>query len=350
MQHNDNQHLQFFVPCNPPATIEAKILSNSPIIDRHDPRCTHFMKSKHLLLSLTLLLGSCHSIDPTVPSQAVLVTQHTIEPEFAMMLANYGNSSQWYWRNSGETGSAELEISSNSYVWKLIEYNSHGNDNSTIALQPEDIVNWHSISTTHTKLVDGLAPPLPVLPVDSTEYRNLHHFLVEMTTPRYSGIVTHWIGEPIPVQVDDFVSGFVNLSDALIHATTIWNEAFGYTVFEVDQFIPWGVRLIYTPGMQSPALYIRGIRQDDSGHPMLMHIHAGDNYSNNHTNIWINRAMVHELAHAACLWGHSRDRNHILWENGPIVDTPSNDEIRAIKLWRAFPDGTSLWDYSSTDY
>lgn len=267
-----------------------------------------------------------------------------------MLLLNSANPTSWCWEKSGETGTAELDLSNSSYSWNLIGYDFPGNDNSTITLQPEDIINWHSISTTHAKIVDGLAPPLPVLSIDSTEYNNLHHFLVEMTTPRYNGIVTHWVGEPIPVQVDSFVSGSINLSDALSHATNIWNEAFGYTIFELGQFIPWGVRLIYIPGIQSPALYIRGIRQDNSGHPMLMHIHAGDNYSNNHTNVWINRAMVHELAHAACLWGHSRDRNHILWENGPIVDIPSNDEIRAIRLWRALPDGTSLWDYSLTDF
>jgi len=308
------------------------------------------MKSKSLLLLLTIVLGSCQFDNPTASSQAVLVVQQTIEPEFAMLLASSVNPSSWYWENSGETHYAELELSGNSYTWKLIEYGFPGNDNSTITLQPENIDNWHRISTTHSKLVAGLSPPLPVLPIDSIEYNNLHHFLSEITTPRYNGIVTHWVGEPVPVQIDNFVSGFINLSDALFHAITIWNEAFGYTIFEVDQYISWGVRLIYTPGMQFPALYIRGVRQDDSGHPMLMHIHAGDNYSNNHTNIWINRAMVHELAHAACLWGHSRDRNHILWENGPIVDTPSNDEIRAIKLWRSLPDGTSLLDYSLTDF
>ncbi|MCP4145696.1 MAG: hypothetical protein GY752_10510 [bacterium] len=308
------------------------------------------MRTKLLLFSLTLLLGSCHSIDSTAPSHAVLVAQHTIEPEFAVLLASSGNSASWCWEKSGDTGFAELELSSNSYSWKLNDYNSHRKDSSIITLQPENTLTWHCLTTTHAKLVAGLAPPLPVLQIDSTEYTNLHHFLVEMTSPRYNSVVTHWVGEPIPVQVDNFVSGFINLSDALSHATNIWNEAFGYTVFEVNQFIPWGVRLIYTPGMQSPPLYIRGVRLDDSGHPMLMHIHAGDNYSNNHTNIWINRAMVHELAHAACLWGHSRDRNHILWENGPIVDTPSDDEIRAIRLWRAMPDGTSLLDYSLTDF
>ena len=340
----------FSFSCNPPYTIDSKILLNSPISNRHDSRFAHFMKTKLLLLSLILLLESCNSVNPIAPPQAILVVQHTIEPEFAMLLANSGNFSSWCWEKSGETGFAELELSSNSYSWKLNDYNSHGNYSSTITLQPENTLNWHSISTTHDKLVAGLASPLPVLQIDSTEYNNLHHFLTEMTYPRYSSVVTHWVGEPIPVQVDNFVSGSINLSDALFHATTIWNEAFGFSVFEVNQFIPWGIRLIYTPGMQSPPLYIRGVRQDNSGHPMLMHIHAGDNYSNNHSNIWINRAMVHELAHAACLWGHSRDRIHILWENGPIVDTPSDDEIRAIRLWRALPDGTSLLDYSLTDF
>jgi hypothetical protein len=307
------------------------------------------MKPKLVTILLVLCLCSCRSDLPTDPVSQNLVISHSISHELTTLLEPFESHSAWYWETTERAGTAELEVINSSYKWELSDYNPQSEDNCNIMLHPDDINHWHSIITDHTKLAKGLSPPIPITPITSPEYNNIMDFLSEMTGPRYDRIVTHWVGEIIPVQVDSFETTTLNLSDALSHAVTVWNEIFEYDIFDIGEYIPWGVRLIYRPGMQTPPLYIRGIRQDNSGHPMLMHIIVGDNYNNSHSNIWINRAMVHELTHALCLWGHSKDREHILWENGPIVDVPSNDEIIAIKLWIALPDGLNLNDYTTVN-
>lgn len=279
----------------------------------------------------------------------VLIIEHDLGQQSTALLPDLPVESTWQWHTLNQSGAASLLINNSFYRWEFALWpNTLINDSTTISIVPNNSTFWHSINAPYTSIANGLCPPLPIMSVQSTEYDNLMHFLQEMTEPRYNSTVTEWALHPIPVFTDSIQSGQINLSEALSNGIEVVNNCLEIDFFTETNAPNNGIRLIHRQGLQSPPMFIQGIRQDHHGHPLLMHIVVGDNYSHNNTYRWINRAMIHELAHAAGLWGHSRDRIHILWENGPIVNTLSQDEIDAINLWTALPDGTNLLWYDIT--
>ncbi len=189
-----------------------------------------------------------------------------------------------------------------------------------------------------------VGPPLPIQLTDSIEYPHVLGLLQELTTPLFDQTVVHWPDLPIPVRTGGAVAGRTDLGACLIRAAEIWNEGASEPWFRIDEQAGWGVRLIHLPDLHlSPPLEIRLTRLTDSGGPMRMNLMAGNNYDDLRDPIYAVRGFVHELGHALLLWGHTRDRNHVLWGAAPpLVDAPSADERKAARLWHGLPEGLDL--------
>ena len=108
------------------------------------------------------------------------------------------------------------------------------------------------------------------------------------------------------------------------------------------------MRLVHLAGRSlNPPLWAQITRLDSLGAPLRVHIVCGDNYDDRRDSIYAVRGFVHELGHALFLWGHSPDRDHVLWGAAPpLRDTPSPDERKAALLWHGLPAGLDLNRYA----
>ncbi|MBE0566899.1 MAG: hypothetical protein IH621_13130, partial [Krumholzibacteria bacterium] len=189
--------------------------------------------------------------------------------------------------------------------------------------------------------------PLPRLAVDSGAYADLVALLADLTGPRFAGRVTHWPDRPIPLRIPPAESGSVDLAACLRTAMDRWNEGEAVPWFAAVDTAAWGVRLVHLPGRHLvPPLQAQITRLDPAGRPLRVHILAGDNYDDPWDSVYAVRGLVHELGHALFLWGHSRDREHVLWGAAPpLVGAPSADERKAALLWHGLPEGCDLDRY-----
>ena len=222
-----------------------------------------------------------------------------------------------------------------------------GADTVRLSLTPADPGRWHSLTITWPVVEPPQLLPLPRLRVDSAYYADLLELLQELTTPRFAQRVVHWPEFPVPIKAGEAVSGEVDLTACLYEAMEIWNQGEPEPLFRWDPRSPWGVRLVHFAGhIRRPALSVAVVRLDGQGNPLRINLLAGDNYDDLCDRPYAVRGMIHELAHTLFLWGHSKDRHHVLWGSAPpIVDEPSQDERRAFRLWNLLPEGLDLWIY-----
>lgn len=219
-----------------------------------------------------------------------------------------------------------------------------------LALVPADTAAWLSLVTRPEQWPSGGPPlPLPRWALNSPHYPHLAAFLRDLTAPLFLGRVRHWPRLPVPVRAGQAQSGEVDLAACLAEAVAIWNAGEAAPWFRLDPEAAWGVRLVHFPGaVLHPPLRARLTRLDDEGRPLRVDIIAGSNYDHARDRPYALRAMVHELGHALLLWGHSSDRDHVLWESGPPqVEIPSPDERKAAHLWHGLPEGLDLNAYFS---
>ena len=193
-------------------------------------------------------------------------------------------------------------------------------------------------------------PPLPRLPLISDAWPDLVSMLRALITPRFDAVVTHWPDVPVPVKAPVAVSGDVDLAACLREAVEIWNTGEPSPHFVWDPDAAWGVRLAHYAGsIREPPLQAQLTRRNDAGQPLSLRIAAGDNYASPAARKYVVRGLAHELGHAMLLWGHSPDRRHLLWGAAPpLVDGPSDDERRAVRLLQRLPAGLDLTRYRAS--
>jgi len=266
-------------------------------------------------------------------------------------------TSAWSWfvddaAGHRHAGPAELEIAGLGARWIL-----HGVDwdavsaeagvADTLRLVPEHPGHWHSLVCLWADTLLTTLPPLPRQPVASVHYPDLLALLQELTADRFDGVVTHWPELPVPVRAGDAVCEDVDLAACLREAVDIWNQGEAQPLLVWSPHADWGVRLVHFPGIvRVPPLALRITRLDGHGSPLGMNLLAGDNYCSSASRPAARRGMIHELGHALLMWGHSLDRAHSLWGQGPpLVAEPSQDERRAVRLWNRLPVGLDLTVY-----
>lgn len=293
-----------------------------------------------------LAVGGCSRPDePTSPHLEMIGTW---PPALKEWLGVADGASSWRWTTSsdGRGGRAELRVAAGGYRWRLqgvVPADLAPAD--TMQLVPRDAI-WHSFVVPHAEAL-ATTPPLPRSAVASAAYEDLVAMLQDWHLPRFAAGVTHWPGYPVPVRSPAAQSGEVDLAACLREAVTIWNEGEAEPWFVWDPQAAWGVRLAhFSGGIRSPPLQIQITRLNDAGQPLAMRINAGDNYQSAASRPYAVRGLAHELGHALLLWGHSPDREHLLWGAAPpLRDDPSPDERRAARLLRLLPAGLDLRRY-----
>jgi len=205
--------------------------------------------------------------------------------------------------------------------------------------------HWHRRIWTFPPGQTGFGPvPLPRLSVDSPNFPTLLAFTRHLTGALPPAVRRGWPAGPVAVDPGQAVSGEVNLSACLRTAMEIWNGSGRVTWFREADSPAQGVRLVFLPERTlHPPLTLQLTRVDTDGAPLRMKLTVGNNYQGVRDSVYVVRGFVHELAHVLLLWGHSPDRNHVLWERGPpLVGTPSQDERKAALLVRGLAGNLDL--------
>ncbi len=294
-----------------------------------------------VIASLVSSIPSCSRLDPL--EETTWEAIGTWPSGLRKCLAVENGRWSWRWMGDGESGgTAQLIVADRSYHWRLDREPPPG----TVRLVPVGS-RWLSVAASDATSL-ATTPPLPRLKCDSEAYSDLVALLRALITPRFAGRVVHWPERPVPVRAPAASSGGLDLAACLREAVSIWNQ--DSPIFVWDDSATWGVRLAHYAGStRSPTMQFQITRVDQAGRPLTARIAVGDDYDSDERRYAV-RAMSHELAHAALLWGHSPDREHLLWGAAPPLRAdPSDDERRAADLLHALPEGLDLNRYGRTN-
>ena len=302
------------------------------------------MRSQRIARSLIgiTLLGALACSRPDAPETDTWVAIGTWSVELRDWLQLDPGRWPWHWTDAGgNRGAAQLVLDQRSYRWRLDGVPAAG----PLCLVAESS-SWLPIRVDQREDLMS-TPPLPRLKTDSGAFPDLVTMLRDLITPRFAGRVVHWPSWPVPVRAGVARSGSIDLSACLREAVTLWNEGASPPPFVWDETATWGVRLAHYAGsLRRPPLQLQITRSDTLDQPLRARIAVGDDYTEPHERIYAVRGLAHELGHALLLWGHSPDREHLLWGAAPPLRTsPSRDERRATELLRLLPVDLDLYRY-----
>jgi hypothetical protein len=301
-----------------------------------------------LVLPALAALAACRADPP--PGAPVAGPDGPLPPAHGAGLPWPAGRWSWRWSAAGSGGPAELLVAADARggTWSWRFPAGQPPAAADLAVEPVDTTAWLPLRLPAAAPPEAWLP-LPRLPVASAAYPHLVALLADLTGPRFGGRVTHWPGRPVPVRIPPARSGAVDLASCLRTALGRWNEGEAAPWFVPCDTAAWGVRLVHLPGRHLvPPLQAQITRLDSLGRPLRIHIIAGDNYDDPWDSVYAERGMVHELGHALFLWGHSRDRGHVLWGAAPPLEGwPSPDERKAALLWHGLPEGCALDGYGA---
>lgn len=305
------------------------------------------------VLSAILVQAGCSApADPSSPEPPAVSRRFCgrYPVELCRLTPPPAGEHRWTWRVASGAGpalgSAMLTVAGRDWCWRLTTTPGDTVLPDTLLLRPDAPDLWHEFLVFPDSLPPGAWLPLPRAAVASAHYADLLHLVQGLTQPRFAGVVTRWGPWPVPVGGGPAQSGAVDLAACLREAVGTWRleGAPPLLVWEEESAI--GARLIHYPGVRlHPPMSVQLVRRDKGGRVLRVHIRCGDTYDDPQDARYARRVLVHELGHVLLLWGHSEDRAHVLWRNGPIVDEPAVDELRAAALWRALPEGLDLNRY-----
>ena len=303
-----------------------------------------------LLLVAGSLGGCSRRQSPLAP------TDETIgiwPPQLKEMLELADGDWSWRWfavseTHGEESGMAQLTVDGDAYRWRFEAGGAPSPQAGELRLEPAD-PRWLSIRVPDRRAL-AETPPLTRLAIESVAYTDLVAMLRELTTPKFGAVVTRWPDYPVPVGAPVAQSGEIDLAACLREAVEIWNSGEIEPLFAWQPEASWGVRLAHYAGsIREPPLQIQLTRRAADGSPLVMRIAAGSNYASHASRPYAVRGLSHELGHAALLWGHSPDRDHLLWGAAPpLRPDPSRDERRAVRLLRRLPPGLDLNRYGNS--
>ncbi|MBC8423425.1 hypothetical protein H8E07_04820 [bacterium] len=300
------------------------------------------------LLGLTNGCGSGDPGDPGSGGPESRTISGVYPDELASLLDTAPGSHAWRWRapDTGSARPARLTIEGVRWSWRLDLDPAAPSLPPRLRLEPLEPDLWHDFEARPDTTTPGAWFPLPRQAVRSPYYHDLLALLQALITPRFGQRVCHWYTRPVPVGGGPAASGAVDLSGCFEAAVAAWNDGPGPDVFAWIPDTPLGTRLLHLPGQQlRPPMSASLIQRDEQGRALRLQIRVGDTYDGPQDARYARRGFAHELAHALLLWGHSLDRDHVLWRCGPLVERPSEDERRAVRLLQALPAGMDISVY-----
>ena len=298
--------------------------------------------------SLTGGCGGDRPGDPASDPPRIHTVDGTYPAELAAFLEPPGGEHAWLWRGPDDAAprTAVLNVDGACWSWRLDLDPASPVLPPWLHLEPREPDLWHDFATRPDTTAPGAWFPLSRQALRSPYYHDLLALLQALTTPRFGQIVCHWFERPVPVHGGPAVSGAVDLGACFAAAVAAWNEGPGPDLFAWDPGTALGTRLLHLPGHQlSPPMSASLVQRDERGRALRLQLRVGDTYDAPHDERYARRGFAHELAHALLLWGHSLDRDHVLWHFGPLVERPSLDERRAVALLQALPAGMDISVY-----
>jgi len=301
-----------------------------------------------ILAQASCTSGPDHTTDPADGAPPAITIDGVYPDELSALMELGTDTYTWRWGTPGSRPAhpATLTIDGRHWSWRLTPDAASPGLPASISMEPAAPDIWHNFETRTDTLPPGAWFPLPRMIVRSPYYHDLLALLQELITPRFGQRVCHWYQRPVPVGAGPAVSGAVDLSPCFHDAVAAWNEGATEALFVWEPDTALGTRLLHLPGhCLRPPMSASLVQRDAQGRALRLQIRVGDTYSDPIDERYARRGFVHELAHALLLWGHSLDREHILWRGGPVVDRPSDDERRAVRLLQALPAGMDISAY-----
>lgn len=189
-------------------------------------------------------------------------------------------------------------------------------------------------------------PMIEFASADNAPYQSVLQVLLDAivgTEP----ILKKWGSLPVPWYAPAFINANgLDYYDAVSRATARWNEATGLPLFVAVGSPPAvGVTLEFLPPAQMGGQNgITSYTSDAQGYPVHDHIRIVDSFSDASRLYSI---MLHEIGHTIRL-DHLNSPSMIMYASQPLPADISNDEIRAVQLMTALPNGLNLQIYDDS--
>ncbi len=205
--------------------------------------------------------------------------------------------------------------------------------------------NYHSLDDAF--VIDGFYdvtyPMIEFVPADNAPYTSVLQIVSDAVVGPEAALKT-WQSLPVPWYAPAFVNANgLDYYDAAARAAAHWNDATGLPLFVAVATPPVsGVTLEFLPPAQMGGQNgITSYGSDAQGYPLLDRIRIVDTFSD---SAKLYAIMLHEIGHTIRL-DHLASPNMIMFASQPLPSEISRDEIRAVQLMHALPNGTNLGVY-----
>jgi hypothetical protein len=204
---------------------------------------------------------------------------------------------------------------------------------------------YHSLGETFGLNTDRaiVYPMIEFVLTDLATYDNVLDLLIESITS-FEPILKKWRSLPVAWYAPAFVNVHgVDYTDLARNAAARWNEAIGVPLFvAVDTPPAIGVTMEFLPAASMGGQNgITSYTSDAEGYPVLDRIRIVDAFADTNR---LYSVMLHELGHTIRL-GHLNNPSYIMFASQPLPSDISTDEIRAVQLRTALPNGIDLGIY-----
>ena len=189
-------------------------------------------------------------------------------------------------------------------------------------------------------------PMIEFAPADNAPYQSVLQILLDAVVGS-EPILKKWANLPVPWYAPAFVNvNGLDYYDAASRAAARWNEATGLPLFVAVGSPPAiGVIVEFLPPAQMGGQNgFTSYTSDAHGYPVLDRVRIVDSFFDASRLYSI---MLHELGHTIRL-DHLNSPNMIMFAGQPLPADISNDEIRAVQLMTALPNGLNLAIYDDS--
>lgn len=205
--------------------------------------------------------------------------------------------------------------------------------------------NYHGLDEAFLLGTDRAVtyPMIEFVPADNAPYQSVLQVLLDAVVGS-EPIIKKWSTLPVPWYAPAFVNvNGLDYYDAVARAAARWNEATGLPLFAAVGSPPTiGVTVEFLPPAQMGGQNgITSYTSDAQGYPVLDRVRIIDSFFD---GARLYSVMLHELGHTIRL-NHLNSPAMIMFASQPLPGDISNDEIRAVQLMTALPNGINLRIY-----